>query len=83
MLSGWKTKAAYEKEKSCCQKEAECSIVNAYLKPDPTYYARDGHVVTMLTLRCMEYYLKHRPKMKDVFKRLQSPCCKEPGNVAS
>ena len=71
-MSGRKAKAEYEKEKSCCQKEAECSIVNEFLKLDPTYDARDGHVVTVLAMCCMEYCQKPRPKIKDVFKRLQS-----------
>ncbi|OMP03647.1 protein kinase APK1B, chloroplastic-like protein [Corchorus capsularis] len=63
---------AYEEEKAVCQKESEYSIACGTLKQDPAYDARDGHVVTVLGMQCMEFEPERRPTMKDICKRLQS-----------
>ncbi|OMP04072.1 hypothetical protein COLO4_09980 [Corchorus olitorius] len=63
---------AYEEEKALCHKESECSIACGTLKQNPAYNARDGHVVTLLGMQCMEFKLERRPTMKDICKRLQS-----------
>ncbi|OMP03636.1 hypothetical protein CCACVL1_02339 [Corchorus capsularis] len=64
-------KAEYDKERMWCR-EAECSLACPRFTIEQGYYDGDAHVVTVLGMHCMEKGPKLRPKMKKVFKRLQS-----------